>query len=286
MMRLLLLALTLSSCAQIQTQRAPAWTQSVDGWRGDGLVCIGHSGPDGGVHAADFAAARCTAGFAVAWLKPLVSSLPDEQAERMMLILMRLPKVSDRWEDPASGEVASRMQLTVEEVDRQLQRELMEQPELLATMRQRLNSGPKTGVTTAPTELPWLQEKWATIKSQKPPRTVAPVAPAENKASVLPKKAEPAKKKAEPAKKKAKPVKKKAEPVKKKAEPVKKKAEPAKKKAEPVKKKAAPAKNKTEPVKKKAEPVKKKAEPATKKAEPKKEQRAKPATKTKEKPDA
>jgi hypothetical protein len=247
-MRLLLFALVFSGCAQIQARRAPAWTQNADGWRAEGLVCVGHSGPDGGVHAADFAAARCTAGFAKAWLKPLVSSLPDEQAERMMLVLMRLAKVSERWEDPASGETVSRMQLTLEEVDRQLQRELMEQPELLATMRAALSSGPKAGAATAPIEPPWLQEKWATINRQKPPEVAAPVAPTENVET--------------------------AAPVKDKAVPVKKKA------ATPVKKKAAT------PAKKKAAPAKDKAAPAKKKVESKKAKEAKPATKPKEKPDA
>ena len=40
-----------------------------------------------------------------------------------------------RYTDPATGEVVSKMELTADEVDRQLQRELMDNQELLDALR-------------------------------------------------------------------------------------------------------------------------------------------------------
>ena len=54
--------------AQIQAQQGPSWLRAQQGWTSDRIVCLGHSGADGGVRAADHAAARCTAGYATAWL--------------------------------------------------------------------------------------------------------------------------------------------------------------------------------------------------------------------------
>ena len=61
MRMLVLVALGLAGCVQFQAQRGPSWLRAQQGWTADRIVCLGHSGADGGVRAADWAAARCTA---------------------------------------------------------------------------------------------------------------------------------------------------------------------------------------------------------------------------------
>ncbi len=157
MRMLVLVALGLVGCAQFQAQRGPSWLRAQQGWTADRIVCLGHSGADGGVRAADWAAARCTAGIANAWLNPIIDKqIPDRaRAKRTFEVLGRLAKVTDRYTDPATGEVVSRMELTAEEIDRQLQRELMEEQELLGLMRPEIAKGAK-GVKAAPMDPPWL----------------------------------------------------------------------------------------------------------------------------------
>ena len=167
MRMLVLVALGLAGCAQLQAQRGPSWLRAQQGWMADRIVCLGHSGADGGVRAADWAAARCTAGIANAWLNPIIDKqIADRaKAKRTFEVLGRLAKVTDRYTDPATGEVVSRMELTAEEVDRQLQRELMEEQDLLGLMRPEIAKGAK-GLKAKPMDPPWLKDRWAKLEPQ------------------------------------------------------------------------------------------------------------------------
>jgi len=167
MKRFLSMMVVFGGCAQLQAQRGPSWLQAEQGWISDRIVCLGHSGADGGVRAADWAAARCTAGMANAWLNPAISANIKEQAkaERTFIALTRLAKVTDRYTDPATGEVVSRMELTAEEVDRQLQRELMDEQEVLASLQVQIAQGAK-GVKGDPMDPPWLKDQWAKLEPQ------------------------------------------------------------------------------------------------------------------------
>ena len=167
MRMLVLVALGVAGCAQFQVQRGPSWLRAQQGWIADRIVCLGHSGADGGVRAADWAAARCTAGIANAWLNPIIDKqIADRtKAKRTFEVLGRLAKVTDRYTDPATGEVVSRMELTADEVDRQLQRELMEEQELLGLMRPEIAKGAK-GIKADPMDPPWLKDRWAKLEPQ------------------------------------------------------------------------------------------------------------------------
>ena len=167
MKRFLSMMLVLGGCAQLQAQRGPSWLQAEQGWISDRIVCLGHSGADGGVRAADWAAARCTAGLANAWLSPVISSKIKAQAkaDRTFIALTRLAKVTDRYTNPATGEVVSRMELTAEEVDRQLQREFMDEQELLGSLRPEIAQGAK-GVKAEPMAPKWLKDQWAKLEPQ------------------------------------------------------------------------------------------------------------------------
>ena len=167
MRMLVLVALGLAGCAQFQAQRGPSWLRAQQGWTADRIVCLGHSGADGGVRAADWAAARCTAGVANAWLNPIIEKqiADSAKAKRTFVVLGRLAKVTDRYTDPATGEVVSRMELTAEEVDRQLQRELMDAQEVLAALRPEIAKGAK-GIKAAPMDPPWLKDQWAKLEPQ------------------------------------------------------------------------------------------------------------------------
>jgi hypothetical protein len=167
MKRFLSMMLVVGGCAQLQAQRGPNWLQAEQGWISDRIVCLGHSGADGGVRAADWAAARCTAGIANTWLNQAISANIKEQAkaERAFIALTRLAKVTDRYTDPATGEVVSRMELTAEEVDRQLQREFMDEQELLGPLRAEIAQGAK-GVKAEPMDPKWLKDQWAKLEPQ------------------------------------------------------------------------------------------------------------------------
>lgn len=156
-----------AGCAQIQAQQGPSWLRAQQGWTSDRIVCLGHSGADGGVRAADHAAARCTAGYATAWLNPAIAQSIDDaaQAQRTIAALGRLAKVTARYTDPATGEVVSKMELTADEVDRQLQRELMDNQELLDALRPEIAKG-ASGVKASPLDPPWLKEGWAKLEPQ------------------------------------------------------------------------------------------------------------------------
>ena len=164
MKRFLSVMVVFGGCAQLQAQRGPSWLQAEQGWTSDRIVCLGHSGADGGVRAADWAAARCTAGIANAWLNPAISAKIKEQAkaERTFIALTRLAKVTDRYTDPATGEVVSRMELTAEEVDRQLQREFMDEQEVLASLQVQIAQGAK-GAKGDPMDPLWLKDQWAKL---------------------------------------------------------------------------------------------------------------------------
>jgi hypothetical protein len=167
MKRFLSMMVVFGGCAQLQAQRGPSWLQAEQGWTSDRIVCLGHSGADGGVRAADWAAARCTAGVANAWLNPIIATKITNQAKakRTFIVLARLAKVTDRYTDPATGEVVSRMELTAEEVDRQLQRELMDEQEVLASLQVQIAQGAK-GVKGDPMDPPWLKDQWAKLEPQ------------------------------------------------------------------------------------------------------------------------
>ncbi len=277
---LALLLLVASGCAQLQAQRGPSWLRAQSGWTADRIVCLGHSGADGGVRDADWAAARCTAGYAQAWLKPAIESQVKEEArrKRAFVALARLAKVTDRYENPATGEVSSRMVLTQEEVDRQLQREFMDEQDVLAGLRAKVGTGLAAGTQAAAVDPLWLKTSWAKIE---PPAALPEKVRAELAAQEAAKKAkEEAKSKAgepgQPAGDKAKPSGAEAAP---KAPPAKPAAKPAAKSAKKSTKPGAPAAAKKavkagkKPPAKAKSPAKKVAptKPAKKKAKPSKE---------------
>jgi hypothetical protein len=166
MKSLLWVTLFSAGCAQLQAQRGPSWLSAESGWTADRVVCLGHSGADGGVRDADWAAARCTAGYAQAWLTPAIEAhvKEDDRRKRTFIALARLAKVVERYENPASGEVTSRMELTQEEVDRQIQREFMDEQELLAGLRLKIGEGLSAKKQTAATDPVWLKARWAKIE--------------------------------------------------------------------------------------------------------------------------
>ena len=183
--RWIALTLCFTGCAQLQAQRQPSWIQAETAWTAERLICMGHSGADGGVRAADYAAARCTAGYGKAWIEPAVAAAVEdaERRERIALTLLRLAKVSDRYTDPGTGQVTSRMQLTFEELDRQAQRELEGEAEALERLRKGLKSGPAPGVSTAPVDPKWAPERWAKLRpAATPPPAAAPEEPAADQA--------------------------------------------------------------------------------------------------------
>ena len=56
------------------------------------------------------------------------------------------------------------MELTADEVDRQLQRELMDNQELLDALRPEIAK--PSGVKASPLDPPWLKEGWAKLEPQ------------------------------------------------------------------------------------------------------------------------
>ena len=163
---LLWVTILATGCAQLQAQRGPSWLRAKSGWTADRIVCLGHSGADGGVRDADWAAARCTAGYAQAWLQPAIDAHVKEEArrKRAFIALARLAKVTERYENPASGEVTSRMELTQEEVDRQIQREFMDEADALAGMRAKISEGVVTEKAITSIDPVWLKASWAKIE--------------------------------------------------------------------------------------------------------------------------
>ncbi len=273
---LALVLVVASGCAQLQAQRGPSWLGAASGWTTDRIVCVGKSGSDGGVRAADWAAARCTAGYAQAWLKPAIESQVKEEAKRKrtFIALARLAKVTDRYENPASGEVTSRMVLTQEEVDRQLQREFMDEQDVLAGLRAKVGTGLAAGTQAAAVDPLWLKTSWAKIE---PAAALPEKVRAELAAQEAAKKSkEEAKSKAgelgQPAGDKAKPSGAEAAPKAPTAKPAAKSAKKSTKPGAPAAAKKAVKAGKKLPPKAKS-PAKKvaPAKPAKKKAKPAKE---------------
>ena len=166
-MRLLCLCTTFLAlgCAALQRARGPAWVGSPAAFDADGIVCIGHSGDAGAVQKADSEAARCIAGYAQAWLKPALAAHIEDSArrDRCFTGLARVARVTARYEDPAGGEVSSRMQWLKSDIDKVLARMFMDEEPIRIAIEAELAKGLPEKADVSPRPPSWLPSKWATI---------------------------------------------------------------------------------------------------------------------------